>query len=395
MPKRDYYEVLGVPRTATKEEIKKAYRKLALKLHPDRNPSPQAEEAFKELSEAYAVLSDDEKRALYDRYGHAGIEGRFTPEDIFSNVDFSDIFRDFGFDFGFGGFGGFWDLFDSLFGRSRRRESGPRRGHDLRYDLTLSFEEAFKGTEKELTIPRLETCPACKGRRTRGGATPEACPTCQGTGQVQRVTGNAYSRFIQITSCPDCQGEGVRIADPCPGCRGTGTVEKVRKLTVRIPAGVDTGFRLRLAGQGEAGTGGGPPGDMYVVVHVREARGITRHGYDLRVTRTIPFTTAVFGGTTSVRIVDEEIPVEIPAGTASGSTIVVEGKGMPVLNARKRGDLYVTVHVDVPKKLTPRAEELLRELAAELGDNAAPRKKRGRWFKNAASLLGAAWFGAR
>lgn len=376
--KRDYYEVLGVPRDASKEKIKKAYRKLALEFHPDRNPSKEAEEKFKEISEAYAVLSDPEKRQRYDMYGHQGIEGHYTYEDIFRSVDFSDILKDLGFNFGFGGFGGFTDIFETMFGRRERTDSRSLRGRDLRYDLFISLEDAFKGTEKEITVPRTENCPSCKGSGMKDGARAETCASCQGAGQVQKVSGNSYARFVQITPCTVCRGEGTIITDPCKTCSGEGVVQRVRKIKVEIPKGVDSGFRLRLKGQGEAGSNGGSPGDLYVYVYVRDLPGLRRVDSDLYVTKLISYPLAVFGGSSTIDIFNEKIAFEIPKGTASGSTIVIRGKGMPHIGSNRRGDLYITLHIDVPKHLSDRAKELINELAEELGEKTSKQKRR--WF---------------
>ncbi len=373
--KRDYYEVLGVSREATKDEIKKAYRKLALKYHPDRNPSPEAEEKFKEISEAYAVLSDAEKRRQYDMFGHAGIEGHYTYEDLFKGVDFSDIFRDLGFDFGFEGFS---DFFSSFFGGRRRTETRETRGRDLRFDLVITMEEAFKGVEKEVTVPRTEVCPACKGSRAKPGSSPEKCPACGGSGQIQKVHGNAFTRFVQITTCRECHGEGVIVKEPCNTCGGEGIVQKVRRLKISVPRGVDTGFRLRLRGQGEAGLNGGPEGDLYVFVYVKDEPGVRREGSDLFIHKRISYPKAVFGGKSEIELFGEKIEFEVPEATPSGSTIVVEGKGMPAVGESKRGDLYVTLQIDVPKKLSNRARELIEELAKEIGEEKLGQKKK--WF---------------
>lgn len=373
--KRDYYEALGISKEATKDEIKKAYRKLALKYHPDRNPSPEAEERFKEISEAYAVLSDAEKRRQYDTFGHAGIEGHYTYEDLFRGVDFSDIFRDLGFDFDFGGFP---DFFTSFFGSRRRTETRETRGRDLRFDLAITMEEAFRGVEKEITVPRTEVCPTCRGSRAKPGSSPEKCPVCEGSGQVQKVHGNAFTRFVQITTCRECHGEGIIVKEPCNTCGGEGVVQKVRRLKVTVPPGVDSGFRLRLKGQGEARLNGGPEGDLYVFIYVKDEPGVRREGSDLFVHKRITYPKAVFGGKSEVELFREKIEFEVPEGTPSGSTIVVEGKGMFFIGENRRGDLYITLQIDVPKRLSNKARELIEELAKEIGDEKLGLKKR--WF---------------
>ena len=347
--KRDYYEVLGVARGASEQEIKSAYRKLALQFHPDRNPNnPDAEEKFKECSEAYAVLADGDKRAAYDRFGHAGISGAgatagFDPA-IFQ--DFGDLFGDF---FGFGEmFGG---------GGSRRR-SRAQRGPDLREDITLDFEEAVFGTETKVTVRRHESCEECRGSGAAAGKAPVTCRSCAGHGQVRYQQG-----FFSIArTCPTCQGTGSVITDPCPKCKGEGRVLRQRTIDAKVPAGVEDGTRIRFAGLGEAGTFGGPAGDLYVVLHVKEHSFFEREGNDLYCVMPISFTQAALGTEIVVPTLEGEHTLKIPEGTQSGTTLRIRGKGVPVLNGHGKGDLFVEVRLQTPSKLTKRQRELLQEL---------------------------------
>ena len=353
MSKRDYYVVLGVARNATDQEIKSAYRKLALKYHPDRNPGDaKAEEAFKEAAEAYAVISDPEKRAAYDRFGHAGVSdagaGGFDPNAF---AGFEDIFGNLGDLFGFG------DMFGG-----RRRRGGPQRGADLRYDLEISFEESFTGTETSLQIPREETCETCTGTGAAAGSSPEVCSQCRGTGQQRFQQG-----FLTVARpCPMCRGAGKVISKPCQACRGAGRVGRDRKITAKIPAGIATGQRLRLYGEGEHGTAGGPPGDLYVVVHVQEHAFFQREGDDLYCELPIGFPTLALGGDVRVPTLVGDEELRIPAGTQPGSRFKLRGKGMPNVSGRGHGDLYAVAKVSVPKKLTKEQKHLLEELAKTL-----------------------------
>jgi molecular chaperone DnaJ len=348
--RRDYYEVLGVARTATDSEIKKAYRKLAMQHHPDRNPGDKAaEEAFKEAAEAYAVLADGDKRAAYDRFGHAGVNQGgasqgFDPS-IFS--DFGDIFGGLGDIFGFGG------------GRSSR---GPRRGADLRYDLEISFEESATGTETSLKIPREETCETCRGSGAAAGSGPETCSACRGLGQVRYQQGF----FTVARTCSQCRGAGRIITKPCSTCRGNGRVTQERQLTVKIPAGIATGQRIRATGEGEHGAQGGPPGDLYIIVHVAEHPVFRREEDDLHCELAIGFPTMALGGSVKVPTLNGEESLTIPEGTASGATFRIRGKGMPNVSGRGKGDLYVAVKVAVPKKLTREQKKAIDELRKTL-----------------------------
>jgi molecular chaperone DnaJ len=361
--KRDYYEVLNVPRTASKEEIKKAYRKLALKYHPDRNKSPDAEEQFKEISEAYAVLSDDEKRTQYDRFGHAGISGRYTWDDIFRGADFDSIFRGMGF-----GFGGFETIFDIFFGGRGRRGYGPQRGRDLRYDLELTLEEAAFGLDREVAIPGFDPCDTCHGSGVRPGTGPKNCPKCNGTGEVRRIRSFGNMHFTEIQTCNECHGKGVFVENLCAACKGSGAVQRLRKIKLKIPQGIDEGYSLRLAGEGAPGNHGRPKGDLYVVVHVKPHEIFERAGDDILCEAHIGFPQAALGTRIHVPTLDGKAKLKIPAGTQTGTLFRLRGKGMPHLRRWGRGDQLVRVIVRTPAKLTRRQKELLAELTREMKD---------------------------
>jgi molecular chaperone DnaJ len=351
--KRDYYEVLGVGRDATDQQLKSAYRKLALQHHPDRNPdSADAEEKFKEAAEAYAILCDPQKRAAYDRYGHAGVSGvgagGFDPNAF---AGFEDIFGSLGDLFGFG------DMFGG-----RRRRGGPQRGSDLRYDLEISFDESFAGAETTIQIPREETCETCSGSGAAPGSAPEVCSQCRGTGQLRFQQG-----FLTIARpCSTCRGSGKMISKPCQACRGAGRVGRERKITVKIPAGIATGQKLRLYGEGEHGSAGGPPGDLYVVVHVQEHPFFHREGDDLYCEMPVAFPTLALGGSVRVPLPDGEDEVKVPAGTQTSARFRLRGKGMPNVSGRGHGDLYVIARASVPKKLTKDQKRLIEELSKTL-----------------------------
>ena len=363
MSKRDYYEILSVERTATDGEIKSAYRKLALKYHPDRNPGDkQAEESFKECAEAYAVLADGDKRAAYDRFGHAGVAsaagaGGFDPS-VFTG--FEDILGGLGDIFGFG----------DLFGGGRRR-AGPQRGRDLRYDLEISFEESAQGAETTVQIPREENCDACKGSGAAPGTQPTMCSMCRGQGQVRTQQGF----FTVARTCPQCRGNGKTISKPCTTCRGAGRIAKERKITVKIPPGIATGQQLRLQGEGEAGYAGGPPGSLYVVIQVQEHEYFRRDGMNLFCEVPVNFTTVVLGGEIEVPTLDGMETVKVPDGTPTGTTLRLRGKGMPDVNGRGRGDLFATVQVKTPRKLNKEQRQAIEQLAKVLPkDKFEPRK---------------------
>ena len=357
MSKRDYYEILEVSRTATDQEIKSSYRKLALKFHPDRNPGDKtAEEKFKEAAEAYAILSDGDKRARFDRFGHAGVGNSAQGFDPSQFSGFEDIFGGLGDIFGFGG----------------SRRAGPQRGADLRYDLEIKFEQAAKGVETHIQIPRHETCESCKGNGAAPGTTPTTCPQCRGTGQLRYQQGF----FTVARTCGQCRGAGKVITKPCPECKGAGTREQHRKLTVKIPAGIATGQRLRLSGEGEAGSLGGPPGDLYVVIYVREHEFFQRDGNNLHCTVPLAFTTLALGSEIKVPGIDGEESLKIPESTQTGSTFRLRGKGMPDVSGRGRGDLLVTVQAITPKKLSKEQKKLLEQLAATLPEQKVKPKDR-------------------
>lgn len=348
MAKRDYYEVLGVAKNATDAELKSAYRKLAVKYHPDKNPGDHdAEEMFKEAAEAYSVLSDSNKRASYDRFGHAGANGQgFGGFDAqgFSNIE--DIFDLFGFGDMFGG-------------RGRSSRTSAQRGADLRYDIEISLEDAAQGKEEKLRIPRLETCDDCDGRGAEKGTEPETCVACGGAGQTRYQQGF----FSVMRTCPNCGGRGQVIKSPCKKCRGAGRVEKEKSLEVKIPAGVETGSRLRVTGEGEAGTNGGPTGDLYVVIHVKEHETFERQGANLYASVPISFAQAALGAEIPVKTLDGEQNLKIPAGTQTGTVFRIKSEGMPVLGGRGKGDLFVAATVITPKHLTKDQRKLLEQLA--------------------------------
>jgi molecular chaperone DnaJ len=353
--KRDYYEVLGVTRTVTEVELKSAYRKLAMKYHPDRNPgNKDAEDNFKEAAEAYAVLADAEKRNLYDRFGHQAVGATSAGQGFDPS-----IFADFGGDFAdiLGGMFGFGDIF----GGGRRR-GGPQRGADLRYDLEIPFAEAAKGAETTIQIQRNEECETCHGSGAEAGTTPTACPRCKGSGQVRSQRG-----FLVVAgTCPQCRGTGRLIAKPCQKCHGNGHVTRDRKITVKIPAGISSGQQLRLQGEGEAGTAGGPSGSLYVVIHVREHDFFRRDGVHLFCEISVNFTTLALGGEINVPTLDGDEQVKVPEGTQTGTTLRLRGKGMPEVGGRGRGDLFATVQAQTPKKLTREQRQLLEQLAKVL-----------------------------
>lgn len=351
--KRCYYEILGVERTAEVEIIKKSYRQLALKYHPDRNPDDaEAEERFKEAAEAYEVLRDPEKRRLYDAYGHEGLK----------NTGFS----------GFGGvgdvFSAFGDIFEGLFGfGGARPRSGPQRGRDLRYDLELSLEEAAQGKQANFPVGRELACEQCQGKGQKGGADPVVCSTCRGQGQVLRSQGF----FRLATTCPDCRGDGRVVTDPCPACRGRGRIYQEKELTVRIPAGIGHGQRLRMRGEGEGGSLGGEPGDLYVVVHLKQHPVFERDGDAIYRQMRVSMAQAALGRTVLVdSLIDGPVELEIPEGAQTGEVVRAPGLGMPRLRDEKRGDMLVQLVVATPKKLSRRQRELLEEFAA-LGESAA------------------------
>jgi molecular chaperone DnaJ len=351
MSKRDYYEILSVSRTATEQEIKSAYRRLAVKFHPDKNPNDAtAEEKFKEAAEAYSVLSDAEQRRRYDRFGHAGVSSSAGAGN-----------------WGAPGFGGIEDILGDLFGfgdvfgggRGGTRRSAAQRGADLRYDLEITLEEAAKGLTAQLRSPRLETCETCTGSGAKAGTQPETCTTCNGTGQVRYQQGF----FSVARTCHVCRGAGRVIKDPCPTCKGAGRVEREKQMEVKIPAGVETGSRLRVSGEGESGTQGGAPGDLYVVIHVAAHEQFERQGNNLYEAVPITFAQAALGAEINVKTLDGDVTHKIPMGTQTGTVFRLRGKGMPTLGGRGRGDLFVSVTVMTPTSLTREQRKLLEQLA--------------------------------
>lgn len=365
--RRDYYEILGIDRNAPIADIKKAYRKLAVQYHPDKNSGDKAaEEKFKEASEAYEVLSDEQKRGLYNQYGHAGVQqGGFADvNDIFSS--FGDIFEDL---FGLGGMGG------------RRRGAGRHqssRGRDLRYDLSISFEEACFGCEKEIEISKRENCPECKGSRAKPGTHPETCPQCRGHGQV----GHSQGFFMVSTTCPSCRGEGTIVKQPCPECRGVGMVQTRKKLSVKIPAGVEDGVRLVLSHQGESSTDGGLAGDLYVFLQVAEHPFFERQGEHIYCRITVAMSQAALGAVIQVPSLAGEEEIEIPAGTQTGDVLTLKNKGVPHLKRGAKGDQHIAIVVEIPKQLSKDERKLLEEFAHLRGETKAisidPKRKRNK-----------------
>lgn len=359
MEKRDYYEVLGVSRDADKNTLKKAFRKLAQQYHPDVNKTAEAETKFKEINEAYQVLNDDQRRAAYDRFGHDGLQGM-------GMGDFSGGFSDLGsiFEELFSGFGGFST------GSSGRRGAQPRRGADLRADVTLTFEEAAFGVDKELDIPRLEECTHCNGTGAEPPTTPVACSSCNGTGEIhRRQQSPIFGTVMTATPCTTCGGRGEVIPSPCEECRGQKRVRKTRKLNVKIPAGVDEGTRIRLAGEGEAGQLGGPAGNLYVVIDVEPHKVFMRDQFDIHLEMPINVAQAALGATIKIPTIDGKIEtLEIPAGTQTGRTFRRRGQGIPHLQRSGRGDMIITARVVVPTKLNAEQKELFRELGKSFGD---------------------------
>jgi molecular chaperone DnaJ len=364
--KRDYYEVLGIAKSAPKDEIKKAYRRLARQYHPDVSKEPEAENKFKEVNEAYEILSDDQKRSVYDRLGHAGLgtaaAGGFGGFDFGGGRDPFEIFEEV-----FGGFG-----FSS--GRTQRR--GPRRGADLRYDLTLDFEEAIFGAEREIEVPRQETCGNCRGSGSEAGTSPVRCPECNGTGEVRRQTGF----FINIGTCPRCQGRGEIITSPCHECQGKGRTVKTRRLNVKVPGGVDNGTQIRLSGEGESGMQGGPPGNLYVVIRVKNHPYFRRADETIHLELAINITQAALGDEVEVPTLDGKEMMKIPAGTQTGDAIRLRNKGVPKLRRdgsnSTRGDQIITIQVMTPTNLTSGQRDLLLELGKTLDREVVPQRER-------------------
>lgn len=377
--KRDYYEVLGVSKSADQDDIKKAYRRLARKHHPDVNPGDESADAkFKEINEAYEVLSDPEKRGMYDQFGHSAVNGGAN-----------------GYPPGYGGFsvdfGGFGDIFDMFFGAGARQSTRERpvaeRGSDLRYDLELTLEEAAAGVERKIRLSKLETCDVCHGSGAAEGGSVETCPTCRGAGQVRQQQQTFLGTQVRITTCPRCGGEGRIITNPCEKCGGQGRVRQTSEKTVQIPAGVDDGTRIRVPGEGEAGVRGGAPGDLYIVTFIKPHEIFERRGSDLWCEVEVPFTQAVLGATIKVKTLDGEENMHIAEGTQHGEVYTLRGMGMPDPRGRGRGDLNVIVKIKVPTRLSEDEKNLLKQLAEMRGEDIGSQEEKG-FFERVRDALG-------
>lgn len=356
----DYYQLLGVARDADKDELKRAYRRLARKYHPDVNKEPGAEDKFKEINRAYEVLSEPETRARYDQFGEAGVSGAGAAgyQDFGDMGGFADIFETF-----FSGFGGMGGQ------QAAARRRGPARGEDLRLDLKLDFRDAIFGGEKEIRVTHEETCGTCQGSGAKSGTRPQTCTTCGGAGQVRRATRTPFGSFTQVSVCPTCEGSGQMIVDKCDDCGGAGRIRKPKKLKINIPAGVDSGTRLRVANEGDAGLRGGPPGDLYVYLFVNEDAQFRREGINLFSTVTVSYLQAILGATLAVETVDGPTELTIPPGTQPNAVLTVEGKGVPRLgNPVARGNLLVTIKVEIPTKISTEERELLEKVVQIRGD---------------------------
>lgn len=362
MTQRDYYEILGVPRDASQEDIKSAFRRLARQYHPDVSDAPDAEERFKEINEAYGVLSDPEKRRRYDQFGHAGL-GNLGDMPDFATMDFSDIFEEILGSFGFG------------FGSSAARARRPRRGRDLQMSLTLTFEEAVFGVEKTIEVTRHEPCDRCRGSGVEPGTSPQRCPTCNGRGEVHQVRQTIFGSMMQAVVCPSCGGRGEVIPSPCRACGGSGLVRKTVQKVVDVPAGVDDGTQIRLSGEGEPGVRGGPNGDLYLVLRVQRHPFFKRRGNDILLDLDINVAQAALGAEIKVPTVDGEETLRIPAGTQPGQVFTLRNRGIPYLRKNGRGDQHIIVNVEIPRKLTREQRELFEKLAATLGTSVRPKEK--------------------
>ncbi|MDK2918292.1 MAG: molecular chaperone DnaJ [Candidatus Petromonas sp.] len=364
--KKDYYEILGVDRNADEQAIKKAYRKLAMKYHPDRNPdNKEAEHKFKEINEAYEVLSDKEKRAMYDQFGHAGVNGNGQG----------------GFGGGFSGFGGFDDIFGDIFDMfgggfsSSKRRNRPKKGHDVKTEVRLTFEEAAFGVDKDIEITRYEECSTCHGSGAKPGTGSKTCPKCNGAGEIRYSQRTPLGQFVNVRTCDMCHGDGKIVDEPCDTCRGQGKVRKRRKISVKIPAGVDDGSVITLRQEGEPGEKGGPPGDLYIIVKIISHKIFKRDGYDVICEIPITFVQAALGDEIIVPTLDGRVKYKIPEGTQSGTVFRLKDKGIPILNGHGRGDQYVKVIVEVPKRLNEEQKEVLRKFAEVMGEDVHEQRK--------------------
>ena len=373
--KRDYYEVLGVSNGASDEEIKRAFRKLALEYHPDRNKEPNAEERFKEVNEAYQVLSSREKRSAYDRFGHAGVAANGGTGRGFEGFDT------------FSGFGDIFDAFFGGFGATTRTKARPTRGRDLEIGLTLAFEEAAMGTQKRIRVSRIEACDRCEGSRSEPGTSLETCGACRGAGQVKRTQQSLFGQFVQVAACPSCRGAGQVVSQPCQECRGRGVERNTRELDVAIPAGVEDGSQLRLPAEGDAGSRGSQPGDVLLLLNVKLHRVFQRDGANLILDLSINFSQAALGDSVEIPTLEGTTPLAIPAGIQTGTVLRVKGQGVAKVHDRGRGDLFVTVHVSTPRSLDPEAKKLLEQLAGKLSGDQVIEEDKG-WFHRIKDTFG-------
>lgn len=362
MAQRDYYEVLGVARTATPDDLKSAFRRLARQYHPDVNKEADAEERFKEINEAYAILSEPDQRAAYDRFGHAGVRNAGQGGYSVDFNDFADIFGDL---FGFGGFGR----------SATRSRNAPRRGADLQYRMDLTFEEAVFGLEKEIEITRDEICSTCSGSGSKPGTSPTRCPTCNGAGEVRQVRQTFIGSMVQVATCPTCRGQGETISSPCPTCSGRGLERRTRHKMVNVPAGVDTGTQIRLAGEGQPGENGGPNGNLYILIQVKPHRYFKRREFDIQLDLTINIAQATLGDEVDVPTVDGTAKLKIPAGTQPGEVLHLKARGVPRLRSAGRGDQLNVINVDIPKRLDPEQRQLFEKLAKSMGSEVKPQER--------------------
>jgi len=356
--KRDYYEVLGLGKDASEQEIKKAYRKMAMQYHPDKNQGDKSsEDKFKEISEAYEVLSDPQKRRTYDQFGHAGFSGGGFGQGGFSGGGFEDIFGDM-----------FGDIFGGSFGGRQTRRNGPRKGSDIKLRMDLKFEEAAFGVEREITIQREEECSVCSGSGAKPGTSSKTCSTCNGTGEIRQATRTPFGNMINVAECPTCHGSGTIIEEKCEKCHGQGKIRKSKKINVRIPAGIDDGATIKMSGEGQLGSKGGPRGDLYIVVDVEPHPLFVREGYTVMMEMPITFVQAALGDEVEVPTLDGKVKYKIPEGTQSGTVFRLRGKGIPYLRTAQRGDQLIKINVEVPKKLSDKQKDILRDFAKQSGE---------------------------